>query len=46
MPYLTYRQALGLRQATTHETSAQYGTLGSDKYGEADETMFYYKRIV
>ena len=34
---------LDLKQATTHETPAEYGTLGSDKDGESGELMFNYK---
>ena len=37
---------LDLKQATTHETPAEYGTLGSDKDGESGELMFNYKRII
>jgi len=39
-------KALGLEQATTHETPAEHGALGSDKDGESGELMFNYKSII
>ena len=39
-------KALGLEQATTHETPPVQGALGSDKDGESGELMFNYKSVI
>jgi Reverse transcriptase (RNA-dependent DNA polymerase) len=39
-------KALGLEQATTRETPAEHGALGSDKDGESGELMFNYKSVI